>query len=290
MLGSPCNACCSFCGCDIAPSQVLMTSPATRVAADLVAAFVTTGRPQDFNTQLKLAIYQISFLHGGPMQFVAVRDDSVAPYGGYGFKYADTTPDLAGAFSFDVTAGGGGFFAGGFQQGFVSKPGVVATLNVVRVGIGGVLFGYFIENNPSHPQSDRNGKPYCMKFGGSMSVSYAIYDTASGYTYQTTPDIATISFTIADTNLREGFSSYPALYRSSQVIQVAPGVGFTQDRRTFPSPYLCIPDNSFSVSASLFTRQYSRSYTNDEQPGVIDLAFSGNGIRSASSGGPAVGP
>jgi hypothetical protein len=293
MLGSSCSQCCLYCGCDIPPSQVLMTSPSRAVLDDLVGAFATTGNPQDFNYQLKQAVGNLAF-RSGQMACVAVRDDSVAPYGGYGFSYADTTPDLSTAFSIGFFGGGGAFLPGGFQQGSVSQPGLIATLNVIRISFAATLFGYFIEQNPSHPQADRNGKPYCMKFGGSMSETFAIWDVANNYTPQTAPDYATLVFTIADANLGGG-GSYPALYKSSAPIGFAFGQGVAADRRMFPAPYICMPNNSFSVGASLSMRQYSSSFTNQvltifTNPGRIDLEFAGDGIRSGSSANYAVGP
>jgi hypothetical protein len=263
---------------------------------NLVGAFVVQNNPQNFNYQLRQAVLELAF-RGGEMTCVAVRDDSVAPYGGYGFRYADTTPDFGTAFSFGIQSGGGTFLPGGFQQGFISQPGVIATINVVRASFAATLFGYFIEQNPSHPQADRNGKPYCMKFGGSMSQRFAIWNAADNYTPQTAPDHATISFTVADANLSLGFryASYPALYKSSAPITAFPGAGVSADRRMFPSPYLCMPRNSFSASAALIMNPYQRTFRNDEltawtTPGTIDLQFAGDGIPSGSSASYAVGP
>lgn len=289
MLGAPCNPCCASCGCDIPPSQVLMTASGVNTFNLLAGASSVLSSQED---QWFLQAARSGLIDSQrPMQYVAVRDDSVAPYGGYGFSFQQWDVfDSNASFTTGILSGGGQtLFAGLSGQTLVSQPRVTAVVNAALRRVGARLWAYFIKNNPGEPTADRYGNEYCMKFGGSISHVWAFWLEGSGETFLTTPHTLLLTCEIADSGYPFGYTpeqiSYPALYVSS----------FGSSRpRTFPSPYICMPNNTFSASANaFFLDRWDQSFVHRDFLGSnieISLQFSGGGIPSNYGGNRALPP
>jgi hypothetical protein len=287
MLGSPCSPCCAFCGCDIPPAQVLLTPylPDGVGLRGLYSSATRTPTRYYFEAADRLLIQQAC---------VATRDDSAAPAGGYGYTFSQSRSVINEAGYVEFYAGGGGGLSGGFQQGWVSKPGLAAAIAMSLRAMTGTLVAKFVAADSSLPQADRNGTAYCVLLTGSVTQEWALWDLRGSDTALTTDKTFRLTFNVASLSTLPTvqLNGYPALYRSSATIfpNVNNTAGLVNTPRTAPSPYLCLPDIRLPATCSVsFLSTYTQTI-DQEQYVWINTEFAGSGKRLFITGYPALPP
>jgi hypothetical protein len=287
MLGSPCSPCCAYCGCDIPPTQVLLTPyiPAGVALAGLYSSATRTPTRYYFEAADRLLVQQAC---------VATRDDSVATAGGYGYTFSQSGSVITDAGYVEFYTGGGGGLSGGFQQGWVSKPGLAAAIAMSLRAMTGTLVATFVAGDSSLPQADRNGTPYCVLFTGSVTQEWALWDLRESYTAITTDKTFRLTFNVASLSTLPTveLNGYPALYRSSAGIgaNINNTAGLVSTPRTAPAPYLCLPDIRLPATCGVsFLSGYTQTI-DQEQYVWINTEFAGSGKRLIMTGSPALPP
>lgn len=160
MLGSPCSPCCGggACACGVIPTQIVAQMNAFPGASAIppltfnTLPYKTTNAPGDFASRFPLSVLISSIL---------TRDDSIALYGGYGYRYVG-----------DPLASGPDLYDSG--DGYVLRRNAID-----------IRFWFYPAANHPTLSPVIAGTAVCYRFG----MSYA-----DGWLWQTHPTNSTFQF------------------------------------------------------------------------------------------------